>query len=190
MRRAIVAAIGLAFSACATTVPLSSTERWEKEVHAYQEQLERFSVEAGELLEGFEALRAEPSFASLEAKIKGLSARAAKQDTTDSNQLTVAALYRMTLGELLLFPRFLALSTRWVTLEATKSELERVRLNLRARRIALDRQPSERVGIIQIVSLGGNAPSVVERPVTAPWSCAIYVVGSLAFANCSPQIAR
>ena len=89
----------------------------------------------------------------------------------------------MTLSELMIFPKFLALSTRWITLEAIRSELESLRLDLWVRRIALERQAARRTGVVQKVSLSAGDPSVVERPVPIPWSCTAYVVGSLTFAS-------
>ena len=115
----------------------------------------------------------------------GLAARSASGDGTGTTELIVAILYTMTLGELLVFPRFLDLSTRWTVLDATKSELESLRLDLWVRWIALERQSSQRAGIVQVVGVPAGVPPLVEQPIAPPLSCISYVVGRLAFADCS-----
>lgn len=187
MRRALLGPIFLALTACAPIVPppASRFDLWERDLKVYQEQLERFITQARQLREDFQALRADPHFAAVEAKIRDLAARSASGNGTDTTGLIVATLYTMTLGELLVFPRFLDLSTRWTVLDATKSELESLRLDLWVRWIALERQSSQRAGIVQAVGVPAGVPPLVEQPIAPPLFCISYVVGRLAFANCS-----
>ncbi len=186
MQWAILAAMVLVLTACATTAPrsVSDRDRWRSDLAAYEDRLEQFTAQARELQDDFQALRANPNFAAVEKKIRDLAARTGSGDTTNAKGLLVASLYTMTLGELLVFSRFLTLSTQWVTLEATTSELESLRLDLWLRRIALDRQSAQRTEVIQKVGMPASDPSLVERPVSTPPSCLTYMVGNLTFANC------
>ena len=172
MRWAILGAIVLALSGCATTAPPSASraDRWQSDLNTYQEQLQAFGAHAQQLVEDFQALRANPNFAAVEDKVRDLGARIASGDNTNVNGLIVASLYTMTLGELLVFPRFLALSTRWVTLEATRSELENLRLNLWVRRIALERGASRATGGVQKIRLSISPLLSSRSPLLSPAS--------------------
>lgn len=188
MRWALRGAIVLALTACAPLVPppASRFDLWERDLKVYQEQLQRFITQARTLREDFQALRADSHFAAMEAKIRDLAVRSAGGgDETDTTELIVATLYTMTLGELLVFPRFLDLSTRWTVLDATKSELESLRLDLWVRWIALERQSLQIAGIVRAVGMPAGVPPLVEQPITPLLSCITYVVGRLAFVNCS-----
>lgn len=187
MRWAILGA-ALALTACATAPPARfPVDQRRSDLTTYSAQLREFEGEVQQLLDDFEALRANSHFAGLEEKIRALAARRASEANTDASEPIVAGLYTMTLGELLVFPRFLALSTRWITLDATRARLETLRLELWARRITLDRE-TRAAGVVQPVRIqAGDAPvdpALVERPVPFPLSCLAYVVGNLAFANC------
>jgi len=160
----------LALTACATATPppVSPLDRWRSDLREYEEQSQKFTADIREMLEEFQALRADPDFPGVEEKIKDLAARVAGGDQADPKELLRGSFYTMSLGELTLFPRFLALSTRVVTLEATQAELQLLRLELRFRR------PAD----------AGDDSSVVDFPVTWPLSCLRYLVGNIEFANC------
>lgn len=188
MRRAIGGVLIFALAACATTPLAPGADRWESELRTYQDRLQEFTADARQLLEDFRALRASPSLAAVERKVKELAARTAGGDTANPNELIVASLHSMALEELLVFTRFLALSTRWLTLEATRSELESLRLDLWARKVA--GEGSLRGAAIQKVGIPAGDPSLVEQPIRTPWSCTSCVVGNLSFANCYEAGAR
>jgi hypothetical protein len=182
MRRSIWGVLIFALAACATTPLAPGPDRWESELRTYQDRLQEFNADARKLLEDFQVLRANPSFAAVERKVKELAARIAGGDTANPNELIVAGLHSMALEELLVFTRFLALSTRWLTLEATRSELESLRLDLWARKVA--GEGSLRGAVIQTAGMPVGNPSIVEQPIRIPWSCTSCVVGNLSFANC------
>lgn len=186
MRRAILGALIFALTACATT-PLAPN-RWESDLNTYQDRLQEFNADARQLLEDFQALRANASFAAVEQKVKELAARVVGGDTANPNELIVGSFHTMALEELLVFTRFLALSTRWLTLEATRSELESLRLDLWARKVT--GEGSLRGAVIQKVGMPAGDPSLVEQPIRIPWSCTSCVVGNLSFANCREAGAR
>lgn len=194
MRWAVLGPAALVLTACATAAPpaASRADRWQSDLSAYHEALERFHAEVQQLLEDFQSLRTNPNFAAVEEKIRGLAARRASGDKADANELIVTSLYTMNLGELLVFPRFLALSTRWLTLEATRSQLEQFRLDLWVRQIALDREASRGTQVVQKVGMPAGElpldPTLVKRPVPFLVSCRTHVVGDLAFANCFPAM--
>ena len=192
MRWAVLGAAALVLTACATTATpaTSRADRWQSDLNAYHEALERFHAEVQQLLEDFQSLRTNPNFAPVEEKIRGLAARRASGDGASANQLIVTSLYTMSLGELLVFPQFLALSTRWLTLEAARSQLEQFRLDLWVRQIALEREASRGTQVVQKVGMPAGEllldPTLVKRPVPFPVSCLTYLVGDLAFASCFP----
>jgi len=172
----ILAGIALIVGACATTAPLrdSPVDRWWSDLSRYEKELGRFNSDVQQLVADFRALRAGPSFPAVEEKVKALAARSPSLDEGSPQGRIVRSLYTMSLGELLAFQSFLALSTRLATVEAAQAELEGLRLDLRFRRMALEREslPIE------------TPPLLVEQPVTIPLACARYVVGSLVFASC------
>jgi hypothetical protein len=192
VRGAILGATALLLTACTTAAPpaTSRADRWQNDLNLYREQLERFNAEALRLLEDFQSLRANPNFAAMEGKIRDLAAQSASGDKADANGLIIARLYTMSVGQLLAFPKFLALSTRSLTLDATRSELESLRLGLWVRRIALEREASRGMQVVQKVGMpsGGLLAdrTLPERPVPFPLACLTYVVGDLAFTNCFP----
>lgn len=177
---AVLGVTALAIAACAPIRPPAPSiiDQWWDDLKDYEEQLQRFNADSQQLLEDFQELRANPNFPAVEEKVRDLAARIASGDKTDGNELI------MSLGELLVFPRFLALSTRMVTLEATQSELERLRLDLRSRRITLERWFSQKREAIQKVGMPAADPSLLEQPVTTSLSCIRYLVDNLEFANC------
>jgi len=177
--------LALALTACATAAapPDTPADRWGRDLEAYADQLERFTAQVRQLGEDFRALRANPSFAAVEEKMKTLAGRTGSLDKAAARDELFASLKSMGLGEVLAFSRFLALSTQWVTLEAARSELESLRLDLWARRIEMARRVP---GGSSLVRLLGQArdPSLVERPVPASLDCPTYLVGNLTFASC------
>lgn len=188
MRRVILAASVL-FAACATlTPPASQFERWQSDLRAYREQLQRFQAQAQALLEEFRALRTNPSFPAVEEKIRDLAARTGSGAQQNPSDLLRPTLRTMSLGELLAFTRFLSLSTRWMTLEATRSELESTRLELWVRRISLEKEAARGIPVVRTVGLPAEAspvdPALVEQSVPALLSCRTSLVGSLTFATC------
>lgn len=185
MRRAGLAALVLALTGCATATPqlLSPVDRWQQEADAYADRLEHFSAEVRQLRDDFQALRANASFTAVEEKIRDLAARTGSGAQQNPSDLLRPTLQTMSLSELLVFHRFLALSTRWMTLEATRSELESARLDLWVRRLELERALPGSAGV-QTLALAVRDPSLVERPVPPGLPCLTYLVGSLVFASC------
>lgn len=185
MRRVALAALVLALAGCATATPhpLSTVDRWQQEVDSYADRLERFSAETRQLRDDFQALRDNASFAAVEEKIRDLAARTGSGAQQNPGDLLRPILQTMSLGELLLFHRFLSLSTRWMTLEATRSELESARLDLWVRRLRIERALPGGAGA-QAFTLAARDPALVERPVPPGLSCRTYLVGDLVFASC------
>lgn len=167
-----LAYVALVVTACATAVSLQTVDQWRADLKGYEGQLQKFSAESVQMLDEFEALRADSSFSAVEAKMKDLAARAASEGKTNGQELIVPSFSAMSLGELLVFRKFLALSTRKVTLEATQAELQRQRLDLRLRRLKLEGE------------LHSGDLSLLDQPVAIPFSCASYLVGDIEFANC------
>jgi len=64
-RRPLVA-LALAFAACATTPATPPAERWRADLDAYRAHRERLAADLRQVLDDFQALRAEPSFPGLE----------------------------------------------------------------------------------------------------------------------------
>lgn len=158
--------------ACAIVAPPPPVDQWRADLKGYEAQLQKFGADSKRLLDEFEALRADSSFPAVEAKMKDLAARAASEGKTNGRELIVPSLYTMPLGELLVFQKFLALSTEKVTLEATQAELQRQRLDLRLRRLKL------------VGGLHSGDLSLLDQPVALPFSCASHLVGDIEFANC------
>lgn len=184
-RLAILGMVVVVCAACATAKPpASGIDRWWSDLKDYEEQLQRFRDDSHQLLDDFQALREEPSFPAVEEKVKQVAARVAGGDEPDPRGILLQSLYTMSIGGLVLFPRFLALSTQVVTLEATQAELERIRLDLRWRRITLEKQSPPGTPLIQPVGATAADPSLLEQPVGIPFRCVRHVVGNLEFANC------
>ena len=180
---ALCAAVAVVLSACATARPSApGVERWWQDLQGYEARVQKFRADSQELLEEFRAPRENPDFPAVEEKIKDVAARAAGGEEGDPQGLLIRSLYTMGLGGLVVFPRFLALSTRMVTLEATQAELEALRLDLRLRRLRGEDQPP--LGTVQPVGLPAADPTLLERPLALPFRCVRYLVGSLEFANC------
>lgn len=174
----IVALLALVQSACATAPPPgdvrpapSAVERWQRDLDAYGERRERFEADVPKLREDFVALAAEASFPPLEDRLAGLAARVRAGEVERPQDALVATLWTMSLGELMLFPRLLALSTEVVKLEAVYAELESLRLDLAVRRLGLT---------------PGTAPGMelIHRPLWPPFACARYPIGRLELVRC------
>ncbi len=151
----------------------SPGERWRTDVDAYAERRGRFVAEVRQALDDFKALAAEASFAGLDARLATLAARVAAGDEPDDAQTLVRGLWSLTLGELTLFQRYLALSSRVVELEAAHAELEAARLELLLRKLRL--------------GPAGEAPggaTVVGEPLRPPVDCPRRRVGGIEFVSC------
>lgn len=167
----------LACAACATAKPpaVSRLDQWRRDLNEYAERLQKFDADVRQLLEDYDALRDDPSFPGVEAKVKDTAERILGGEQSRPNDLLIKSLYTMSLGELMAFHRFLAFSSRVATLEATQSELERLRLDLRFRGVALEQESPLPAEEWQKVAIPASTPH---------FSCARYVVGQLVFANC------
>jgi hypothetical protein len=174
----IVALLAVILSACATAPPTGKVtsaspevERWQRDLEAYGERRERFEADVPRLRDDLRALAAEPSFPPLEDRLAGLAARVRAGEVERPDDALVATLWTMSLGELMLFPRFLALSTEVVKLEAVHAELESARLDLAVRRLGLP---------------PGTAPgmALVDRPLAPLFACARYPIGRLELVSC------
>ncbi|PYM41875.1 MAG: hypothetical protein DME12_09875 [Candidatus Rokuibacteriota bacterium] len=169
-RRPLVA-LALAFAACATTPAAPPALRWEADLEAYRAHRARLAADVRQVLDDFQALRAESSFPGLEDKIATLAARVRQGEEADDEQALTRGLWSLSLGELGLFQRYLALSSRVVELEAVDAELEAARLDLWLRRLTLG-----------LTEAPGADP--IERPAPAPFACARYPVGRIEFLSC------
>src|SRR5256712_2249805 len=85
------------------------------------------------------------------------------------------SLWSLSLGELGLFRRYLALSSRLVELEAAHAELEAARLDLWLRRLTLD-----------LTAEPGAEP--LEQAAPPPFTCARYPVGRVEFVSCREPV--
>ncbi len=165
-------AVALASAACATARP-PTADRWWSDLGDYEERLQKFSADAAELVQDFMVLREDPEFPAVEEKIKEVAAQVAREKPSDPKGALINSLWSLSLRGLTVFRRYLALSTRVVTLEATQAELEGLRLDLRLRRMKGEGQPPP-----------AGDPSVLEKPVTIPFRCTRYAAGNIEFANC------
>ena len=172
--RGIALLLAITLAGCASAAPpptLSPADRWHTELAAYRAQRGKLGAETLEVRENFQALSAEASFPGLEDKIATLAARIGRGEERDEDGALTRSLGGLTLGELLLFQRYLALSSRVVELEATHAELESARLDLLLRRLrlGLGAEPGADVG---------------EAPPLPPFACPRYRVGRLEFVSC------
>ena len=85
------------------------------------------------------------------------------------------SLWSLSLGELGLFRRYLALSSRLVELEAAHAELEAARLDLWLRRLTLD-----------LIAEPGAEP--LEQAAPPPFACGRYWVGRVEFVSCREPV--
>src|SRR5881628_1088206 len=158
----ILSALLIALAACATTTPsVSPTDRWRADLDAYRTRRD--------------ALAAESSFPGLEDKIATLAARVRRGEEPDDEQTLTRSLWSLSLGELVLFQRYLALSSRLVELEAAHAELEAARLDLWLRRLTLD-----------LTAEPGAEP--LEQAAPPPFTCARYPVGRVEFVSCREPV--
>lgn len=164
--------------------PDAAIDRWWRDLAPYEAELQRFIADARQLHEEYLGLRAEPSYPAVEEKVRDLAARQRAGDPTDAREIIVRSLYTLSLGELAVFQRLLALSTRAVTLEATRSELDAQRMELRLRRFLLERESAEGAVALQPVGVPGADASLIDQPVMLPLACEQYPVGALVLASC------
>jgi hypothetical protein len=163
-------ALALALAACATpTAPLA--ERWRGDLDAYRARRAELAADIRQTLDDFQTLRAETSFPGLEDKIATLAARVRAGEAADDEQALARGLWSLSLGELGLFQRYLALSSRVVELEAAHAELEAARLDLWLRRLMLGLTDEP----------GADA---LEQPSPPPFACVRYPVGRVEFLGC------
>lgn len=164
-----------ALAGCATPArpTLSPGERWRTDVDAYAERRGRFAAEVRQVLDDFKPLAAEASFAGLDDRLATLAARVASGAEPDDAQTLVRGLWSLTLGELTLFQRYLALSSRVVELEAAHAELEAARLELLLRKLRL--------------GPAGEAPggaAIVGESLRPPVDCPRHRIGGIEFVSC------
>ena len=181
----------LALAGCAptgapgpTTGPDAVVARWWHDLGAHEEQRQRFLADARQLHEEYLELRADPSYAGAEARVRDLAARNAAGERVGGGEFVVRSLYTFSLGELTVFQRLLPLSTRVATLQATRSELEAQRMDLRFRRFELERPPAGAAGMLGPAAPPGTAPALVDEPVPWPLACEHYPVGNLVLVSC------
>src|SRR5437667_29041 len=104
-----------------------------------------------------------------------MRARGRRGEEPDDEQTLTRSLWSLSLGELVLFQRYLALSSRLVELEAAHAELEAARLDLWLRRLTLD-----------LTAEPGAEP--LEQAAPPPFSCARYPVGRVEFVSCREPV--
>src|SRR6058998_695005 len=170
----ILSALLIALAACATTTPsVSPTDRWRADLDAYRTRRGALAAEVRQVTDDFQALGAESSFPGLEDKIATLAARVRRGEEPDDEQTLTRSLWSLSLGELVLFQRYLALSSRLVELEAAHAELEAARLDLWLRRLTLDLTAE---------------PGAEPREQAPPFTCARYPVGRVEFVSCREPV--
>lgn len=172
---AFVALVALA--ACATAPPPSPSPagQWRTDLDAYRDRSRTLAADLGQVRDEFKALVAEESFPGLEDKIATLAGRLARGEERDGDSALAQSLWGLTLGELLLFQRYLALSSRVVEVEAVHAELESARLDLLLRRL--------RLGPAAEADAASDAALVAE-PAPSPFACPRYRVGRIEFVTC------
>ena len=172
----ILSALLIALAACATTtMSVSPTDRWRADLDAYRTRRGALATEVRQVTVDFQTLGAESSFPGLEDKIATLAARVRRGEEPDDEQTLTRSLWSLSLGELVLFQRYLALSSRLVELEAAHAELEAARLDLWLRRLTLD-----------LTAEPGAEP--LEQAAPPPFTCAHYPVGRVEFVSCREPV--
>jgi len=172
----ILSALLIALAACATTtLSASPTDRWRADLDAYRTRRGALAAEVRQVTDDFQTLGAESSFPGLEDKIATLAARVRRGEEPDDEQTLTRSLWSLSLGELVLFQRYLALSSRLVELEAAHAELEAARLDLWLRRLTLD-----------LTAEPGAEP--LEQAAPPPFACARYCVGRVEFVSCREPV--
>lgn len=172
----ILSALLIALAACATTTPpVSPTDRWRADLDAYRARRVALAADVQRFTNDFQALRGESSFPGLEDKIATLAARVRRGEEPNDEQTLTRSLWSLSLGELGLFQRYLALSSRLVELEATHAELEAARLDLWLRRLSLD-------------LAAGSGAEPLEPPTPSPLACARHWVGRVEFVSCREPV--
>ena len=95
-RRPLVAlALAFAFAACATTPATPPAERWRADLDAYRARRERLAADLRQVLDDFQALRAEPSFPGLEDTLATLAARVRQGEEADDEQALARGLWSL-----------------------------------------------------------------------------------------------
>lgn len=172
----ILSALLLALAACATTTPpVSRTDRWRADLDAYRARRAALAADVRQFTDDFQALRGESSFPGLEDKIATLAARVRRGEKPNDEQTLTRSLWSLSLGELGLFQRYLALSSRLVELEAAHAQLEAARLDLWLRRLSLD-------------LTAGPGAEPLEQPTPPPVACARHWVGRVEFVSCREPV--
>jgi hypothetical protein len=171
-RPRLAPALALALAACATTPAAPPAERWRADRDAYRARRVELAAHIRQVMDDFQALRAEPSFPGLEDKIATLAARVRRGEESDAEQALARGLWSLSLGELGLFERYLALSSRVVELEAVHAELEAARLDLWLRRLTLGLTDEP------------GADPIAEPAPPPPFACARYAVGRVELLSC------
>src|SRR5947208_2447509 len=109
----VLSALLIALAACATTtMSVSPTDRWRADLDAYRTRRGALATEVRQVTVDFQTLGAESSFPGLEDKIATLAARVRRGEEPDDEQTLTRSLWSLSLGELVLFQRYLALSSR------------------------------------------------------------------------------
>lgn len=172
---AFVALVALAGCATAPPPAPSPADRWRTDLDAYRDRSRKVAADLGQVRDDFKALVAEESFPGLEDKIATLAARLARGEERDEDGALARSLWGLTLGELFLFQRYLALSTRVVELEAAHAELESARLDLVLKRLQF------------APDAGADAASgaaLVAEPAPSLFACPRHRVGRIEFVSC------
>ena len=177
----IATLLAATLAGCATAAPptVAPEDTWRRDLVAYREMREKLAVDAKQLTEEFHALRGETSFPGLEDKIATLAMRVGRGEEPDDSQTLTRSLWSLSLGELLLFQRYLALSSRVLELEAAHAALESARLDLVLRRLQLrlSAGPDAEPG-------AGPVSTLADQPMPPPFSCPRYRVGRIEFVGC------
>lgn len=167
----------VALAGCATAPPPapSPADRWQTDLDAYRDKSRKLAADISQALDDSKALVAEESFPGLEDKIATLAARLARGEEGDEDGALARSLWGLTLGELFLFQRYLALSSRVVEREAAHAELESARLDLLLRRLRLG--PTAEAD-------AASGAALVAEPTPPPFACLRYRVGRIEFVSC------
>lgn len=172
---AFVALVALAGCATAPPAAPSPADRWQTDLDAYRDKSWKLAADVSQALDDYKALVAEESFPGLEDTIATLAARLARGEEGDEDGALARSLWGLTLGELFLFQRYLALSSRVVELEAAHAELESARLDLVLKRLQF------------APDAGADAASgaaLVAGPAPSLFVCPRHRVGRIEFVSC------